>query len=74
MRAHTSAASAICGTQRGDTNAVTSMRDRPEADSASMKATFVSVVTTSASFCRPSRGPTSTTVTEEGSGGITRSR
>ncbi len=64
MRRKTSSPSASCGIDRGETNAVASITERPEAESASTNATFTSAGTTAASFWRPSRGPTSTTVTK----------
>src|SRR4030095_10469980 len=67
MRFITSAASAICGTHFGETNAVASIARNPASVSASIKATFSSVGTIAFSFCRPSRGPTSTRRTMEGS-------
>jgi hypothetical protein len=70
MPANTSPVSAICGTRAGCTNAPTSMTGRPAAASASTNATFAAVSTRAASFCRPSRGPTSTTRTRPaGQGG-----
>ena len=55
----TSAASASCGIHFGDTKLVISMSRMPAATSASMKRIFSAVGTCRASFCRPSRGPTS---------------
>jgi hypothetical protein len=57
--ATTSAASASWGIHRGDTKLVASMRDSPASASAWRSARFPSVGTLVASFCRPSRGPTS---------------
>ena len=62
----TSTASAICGTHFGLTNAVISTTGRPAAARASMNAILVAVGRIAASFCRPSRGPTSTMVTRRG--------
>ncbi len=56
----------------GLTNEVASMAGSPASDSASMKRTFTSVATVACSFCNPSRGPTSTTVTRLGSDAKTR--
>ena len=61
--ANTSRASASCGTRSGRTNDVTSTTGRPAAASRSTKATLSAVAIRAASFCRPSRGPTSTIVT-----------
>src|SRR5450759_2362264 len=47
----------------GETKAVTSITGRPLFESASTNAIFASVGTKRSSFWRPSRGPTSTTVT-----------
>ena len=58
IAAQTSSASAICGIAFGWTNDTASIRPTPVRDSASMSATLASVGT-GASFCRPSRGPTS---------------
>ena len=55
----TSAASASCGIHFGDTKLVISMARRPVAESASMKRILSAVGIMRASFCRPSRGPTS---------------
>ena len=59
MRRETSAPSASCGIQRGLTKLVISMAGRPVSDSASMNAILSSVGIIRASFCSPSRGPTS---------------
>src|SRR3990167_1593637 len=63
----TSALSAICGTHFGLTKLVTSISFRP----ASCKRCTSSILTAAGtgcfSFCRPSRGPTSTSWTREGS-------
>src|SRR5918995_5391580 len=66
MRASTSAASAICGTHFGLTKAVTSTTGRPALESRSTNATLSAVEIAALSFCSPSRGPTSTTVTRLG--------
>src|SRR5262245_42806330 len=66
MPANTSAASPICGTHFGDTNAETSMRECPAAVNRSTNAIFAAAGTTACSFCSPSRGPTSTTLTRVG--------
>src|SRR5882672_5722910 len=59
----TSAWSLICGTHFGDTNAVASMTRRPLCARRSINSSLVSVVTVCFSFCKPSRGPTSTIFT-----------
>src|SRR5687768_4872529 len=66
MRARTSAASAICGTHFGLTNAVTSTTDSPERASRFTNETLSAVEIATFSFCNPSRGPTSTMVTWRG--------
>ena len=66
MPAKTSPASAICGTHFGLTNAATSITGSPAALKRSTNATLSAVLTEAASFCSPSRGPTSTTVTRGG--------
>src|SRR5690606_18084555 len=68
MRAMTSAASAICGTHLGDTNEVASTLGNPAAVRRSTSSTLMSVEMISFSFCRPSRGETSTILTRVGSG------
>ena len=55
----TSAASAICGTHFGLTNADTSIAGRPAVVKRSTNAILSVVATFAASFCSPSRGPTS---------------
>jgi hypothetical protein len=67
MRAITSALSAICGTHFGDTNAVASTTGRPAAESRSISSTLTAVAIETFSFCSPSRGPTSTSLTRLGS-------
>src|SRR3546814_11291428 len=56
----TSAASASCGTHFGLTKLVASMQRRPVADRRSISSTLAAVGMMDFSFCRPSRGPTST--------------
>src|SRR5689334_18359125 len=60
MPAYTSAASAICGTHFGLTKLVASTVRRPQSDRRSISAILSAVATGADSFCRPSRGPTST--------------
>src|SRR4249919_3957965 len=60
MPAKTSAASASCGTHFGLTKLVASMLCRPAADRRSINAILSAVAMIAFSFCRPSRGPTST--------------
>src|SRR4051812_14464783 len=67
MRAITDALSAICGTHFGDTNAVASIAVKPVRVNRSISSTLMSVGTMPFSFCRPSRGPTSTSFTRAGS-------
>ena len=55
----TAPASASAGIALGEVKLVTSMRAKPQSDSASMKAILSSVGTMRASICKPSRGPTS---------------
>lgn len=62
-RAMTSAASAICGTARGETNDVASKLGTPAAASASRISTFVAVGMGVGSAWKPSRVPTSVTST-----------
>src|SRR5215213_7511309 len=59
-------ASASCGTQRGDTKLVTSTAGSPAATSRRTSSALTSTGTTADSFCSPSRGPTSYTVTRSG--------
>src|SRR5919202_6744013 len=63
MARKTSSASANWGTSRGCTNEVTSIHPKPAAVSMSTKRIFASVGMRAGSFCKPSRGPTSTTRT-----------
>src|SRR5438105_3441785 len=60
MARKTSSASAICGTAVGCTNDVTSIHAKPASDSRSTKRILSGVEMDARSFCRPSRGPTST--------------
>src|SRR6185503_16540881 len=66
MRSSTSVWSAICGTHLGETKAVASTAGRPASARRSMSSTFTAVGTSARSFCRPSRGPISTSLTESG--------
>src|SRR3954466_6211052 len=68
MPAKTSAASAICGTHVGLTNAETSTTGSPARERLFTKEILSAVLIAADSFCSPSRGPTSTTVTRAGSG------
>src|SRR5581483_4316419 len=68
IRRSTSALSAICGTQRGETKAPASIARRPASASISMSRTLSAAATVVASFWSPSRGPTSTMLTSAGSG------
>ncbi len=61
--ASTSAASTSCGTARGDTNEENSMIGRPASTSWLISAILVAVGMKSCSIWKPSRGPTSVTVT-----------
>ena len=54
------------GIHLGLTNAPASMTWSPDAESISMSWTLSNVETTEISFCRPSRGPTSTSLTKSG--------
>ena len=67
IRRDTSPPSASCGIHFGLTKLVISMARSPVSDSASMSFTLSSVGTMRDSFCRPSRGPTSYSVTSGGS-------
>src|SRR5258708_40285139 len=62
MAAKTSGASAICGTHFGLTNADTSITGNAAALNRLTNSILSAVETAACSFCRPSRGPTSTTV------------
>ena len=66
MAAITAAASAICGTQVGETNAVASMVFKPAAARRPINSVLISLLTGNASFCKPSRGLTSTIRTDLG--------
>src|SRR5262245_52870013 len=66
MPAKISAASAICGTHFGLTNAETSMTECPASLRSLTNAILSAVAIAAASFWRPSRGPTSTIVTRVG--------
>src|SRR5665647_395042 len=68
MPAITSAASAICGTHLGDTKLVTSISFKPASCSRCTSPILTAAGTACFSFCRPSRGPTSTNLTREGIG------
>jgi hypothetical protein len=67
MPAITCAASPICGTHLGETKLVASITGNPAALSLSISSIFTAAGTTPGSFCRPSRGPTSTIFTRLGS-------
>ena len=67
MAASTSLFSASCGTHFGLTKLVTSTTGRPAAASMLARSILTSVLIRPFSFCRPSRGPTSTTFTYSGS-------
>ena len=58
--------SAICGTHLGETNAPASTAGRPASASRSISADLGRERHRRGSFCRPSRGPTSTMVTRAG--------
>src|SRR5690606_5915036 len=64
----TSAASDICGTHFGETNEVVSTFWKPASESRLMSSTLTSVEMNCFSFCRPSRGDTSTIFTFAGVG------
>src|SRR2546422_11548832 len=66
MPAKTCALSDICGTHFGETKAVASTAGRPASASLSISSIFTAVGTPVASFCRPSRGATSTMRTLRG--------
>jgi hypothetical protein len=66
MRSSTSSASASCGMTSARTKLVASRRRTPVRASRSISRTFSSVGTTSGSFWKPSRGPTSRMRTEAG--------
>ena len=56
-----------CGTHFGETKLADSMTSRPQSCRRSINSTLTVVFTDCFSFCRPSRGPTSTIVTRFGS-------
>src|SRR6266516_1330286 len=66
MPAKTCALSDICGTHFGEPKAVASTAGRPASASLSISSIFTAVGTPVASFCRPSRGATSTILTLRG--------
>ena len=68
MPAMTAALSAICGTHFGDTNAVASTTGNPASVRRSINSILTAAGTFCASFCKPSRGPTSTILTFSGMG------
>src|SRR6478752_5974765 len=63
MPAMTCALSAICGTHLGETKLVTSISLSPASCRRCTRPILTSAGTGSFSFCRPSRGPTSTSLT-----------
>lgn len=63
MREKTVELSAICGTHFGETKEVTSITGRRAADRRLIRSILVLDGTSFDSFCRPSRGPTSTILT-----------
>src|SRR4051812_4761229 len=63
MPAMTSVLVAICGTHLGDTKEAASMFGKPAAERRLTSSILTSAETDSFSFCRPSRGPTSTIFT-----------
>src|SRR5471032_2985538 len=63
MAAITSLLVAICGTHFGDTKDAASMLAKPALDKRFTSSILISAGTFSFSFCRPSRGPTSTILT-----------
>src|SRR5215470_7263425 len=66
MPAMTAALSDICGTHFGETKAPASTARRPASASRSMSAILTATGADLASFCSPSRGPTSTMRTSAG--------
>src|SRR6266436_1149574 len=66
MRARTSAVSAICGTDLGETKLPASITLRPVLLRRSINSTLVAVGSDADSFCNPSRGATSTSLTDLG--------
>src|SRR6476661_7353948 len=69
MPAMTSVEVAICGTHFGDTKDAASMLGKPAAVSLSTSAILTAAGMVSFSFCKPSRGPTSTILTFFGKAG-----
>src|SRR5690606_28347985 len=67
MPAITSADVAICGTHFGETKEAASTFGKPAADSRFTSSILTSAEIVCASFCSPSRGPTSTILTDFGS-------
>src|SRR5918997_6820444 len=67
MVASTSSAPAICGTLLGFTKLAAPTRETPAAASLSQSPARTSWERIFSSFCRPSRGPTSTSCTRSGS-------
>src|SRR5204863_8719519 len=63
----TCALSATCGTHLGETKLIASIAGRPASVRRSIRPTLTSVGTTAFSFCKPSRGATSTMRTRCGS-------
>src|ERR1700733_10467736 len=63
IAAITSAEVAICGTHFGDTNEAASMLTNPACDRRLTRWILTSAEIVSFSFCKPSRGPTSTILT-----------
>ena len=67
IAASSASASASWGTQRGCTKLVVSTTVCPASTSRATNSAFTSTGSTVASFCSPSRGPTSQIVTRSGS-------
>src|SRR5580692_5539385 len=63
IAAITSVEVAICGTHFGDTNEAASMLTKPARDRRLTSSILTSAGMVSFSFCKPSRGPTSTILT-----------
>src|SRR5260221_7997180 len=63
MRPSTSVWSPICEIHSAETKAVPATAGSPASASCSISSTFTAVGTSRGSFCRPSRGPTSTIFT-----------
>src|SRR6187455_920785 len=66
MPAMTCALSAICGTHLGETKLVTSISVRPASCRRCTSSILTAAGTGAFSFCKPSRGPTSTILTLDG--------